>query len=592
MDTPTDDTPQRVAALERTVADLSRRIQELEQARAAAAQNVAQNVAQNAAPPYAPQAGQPAAYAPYPQPGAYPPPQPAGYAPAQPAAYAPNITPGYAPNQAPLTEAEPKESADWVSRIGIALLVVGCGFLYRYSVEQGWIGNGLRVAFGFALASGLLGLGLYLGSRRPRYSDILVGGGIATFHLTFFTAHAYYDIIGMWPALLGSALFDLVAIGLALQRGRSALALVGILGACASPILLQVPPTAAVFMSVYLASIMGLVGALAMLRPWAGVLGFGAAASWFTLIAMLESAPRSNTLTLIALCVAWGAMGVVPLFRRFIGSDRDKIAYAVAVVSPIGVSAVGEILHPDGLGFAHVIVGALTLFACAMGFWKKEVGLASAAMAAASIAAIAAATYTGEPWSTALAAAAVATGLHFVNARGLDVRGVAWTAHVLAALLAFGILGNNQTDGTLSGPDGALKFAAVAATLASFLVSLAWARRDNERAVLILGAQVLAYAWCFVDVGHWAGQGAGALCWGIIAVAEVVWGAVKSNRPVLQLGYAGLAVMLLKLLLLDMATVAAIWRILLFMGFGAVFLMLGYFVPKLGKSPDSDGSEA
>jgi uncharacterized membrane protein len=47
-----------------------------------------------------------------------------------------------------------------------------------------------------------------------------------------------------------------------------------------------------------------------------------------------------------------------------------------------------------------------------------------------------------------------------------------------------------------------------------------------------------------------------------------------------------------KLFLVDLAKLQAIWRVLLFMGFGAAFLALSYYFPSLWKAKPSGAANA
>ena len=47
-----------------------------------------------------------------------------------------------------------------------------------------------------------------------------------------------------------------------------------------------------------------------------------------------------------------------------------------------------------------------------------------------------------------------------------------------------------------------------------------------------------------------------------------------------------------KLFVVDLAELDAIWRILLFLGFGALLMLVSYLVPSLWRSDDEDHSKA
>ncbi len=90
-----------------------------------------------------------------------------------------------ATSQLPATPSRPRfdlirDEEFWLNRIGIGLLLLGVAFLFKYSVDQGWLTPPVRVWFGFLLGCLLLVTGLRVqGPRRP-LSQVLLGGSIAT----------------------------------------------------------------------------------------------------------------------------------------------------------------------------------------------------------------------------------------------------------------------------------------------------------------------------------------------------------------------------------------------------------------------------
>jgi uncharacterized membrane protein len=58
----------------------------------------------------------------------------------------------------------------WLNRLGIGLLLLGVAFLFKYSIDQGWIVPEIRVGFGFGLGLVLLFLGWRLQQQRSALS--------------------------------------------------------------------------------------------------------------------------------------------------------------------------------------------------------------------------------------------------------------------------------------------------------------------------------------------------------------------------------------------------------------------------------------
>ena len=79
------------------------------------------------------------------------------------------------------------------------------------------------------------------------------------------------------------------------------------------------------------------------------------------------------------------------------------------------------------------------------------------------------------------------------------------------------------------------------------------------------------------------GQGLVSITWGIYTVVLFVIGLRKDVNIVTKTAMATLLVLIGKLFLVDLANLETLWRILLFLGFGAVRLLLSYFFKALWK---------
>ena len=58
------------------------------------------------------------------------------------------------------------KSEDWISRLGIALLLIGLAFLFKFGIDRGWVTPVVRVGFGVVLGAFLLGVGVRLRPQR------------------------------------------------------------------------------------------------------------------------------------------------------------------------------------------------------------------------------------------------------------------------------------------------------------------------------------------------------------------------------------------------------------------------------------------
>jgi uncharacterized membrane protein len=72
--------------------------------------------------------------------------------------------------------------------------------------------------------------------------------------------------------------------------------------------------------------------------------------------------------------------------------------------------------------------------------------------------------------------------------------------------------------------------------------------------------------------------------WGVYGASLLVMGLRRTIRPMRTVGLLTLMAVVAKLFMVDLATVKAIWRVLLFIGFGGVFLGLSYWFISLDRS--------
>ncbi len=80
------------------------------------------------------------------------------------------------------------------------------------------------------------------------------------------------------------------------------------------------------------------------------------------------------------------------------------------------------------------------------------------------------------------------------------------------------------------------------------------------------------------------GNGYVSIAWGAYAIILIAIGLGKShNRLVLYCGIATLFAVAAKLFLIDLRYLEAIWRILLFLGFGGLFLVVSYYFQNVVK---------
>ena len=126
-----------------------------------------------------------------------------------------------------------------VGKIGIAILVIGIGFFVKYAIDHDWINELGRMLIGFGAGALLLVVAHLLHKRYKPFSSVLMGGGIATFYFTTTIAFQSLSYLSHTTAFVLTICITLLSIGLSLFYKREELAVIGLLGGFASPLLVS-----------------------------------------------------------------------------------------------------------------------------------------------------------------------------------------------------------------------------------------------------------------------------------------------------------------------------------------------------------------
>ncbi|MCU1272615.1 MAG: putative rane protein [Bryobacterales bacterium] len=214
---------------------------------------------------------------------------------------APVITPTAAPPALPALPVQPRAPESdrprefetqvgltWISRIGAVTLMFGVAFIFKYAIDNQWIGERGRIMLGVLAGLACLEIGDRIWrSGQHTYAQAISGLGIAILYLSFYASFAFYHLLPQaWPFIL-MAVTTVVSAALALRYAAPAIAALGLIGGYLTPVLLStgVDRPAVLFGYIMLLD----VGAVTLVRVrrWRGfeVLAFVATAflywTWF-----------------------------------------------------------------------------------------------------------------------------------------------------------------------------------------------------------------------------------------------------------------------------------------------------------------------
>lgn len=491
----------------------------------------------------------------------------AGPAPERPAPPAPSVpvpaVPPHPADPAPEDEGGPRawlpsvepvlNGEFWLSKVGIGLLLLGVAFLFKYSIDQGWITPVVRLGFGAAVGTALSAWGLRIHDSQRNLSRVLLGGGIGTFYMVGFAASQLYGLLSSPAALAYMAVVTSAAFVLSLREDEPLLTIVGTLGGVGTPFLLYPRTGSLGWLSAYVASIALWNGVVYARRRWDPALAAAGVGCWTALVSGLVVSQRAGPPDTAA---RWALQGAVVLVWLVLG----VLPAALHLLRPPPAStgeeeAGGEIVVPAALAFASPLVAAIFTAAT----WEltgRQWGTGAALLGAAYVAAalwargrqeelaavlgLAGAVllslgvgFGAEDEARIVLLAGVAAALHRLAPRGLGKGAAVWAHLVFAALgIAFLVrLGSfNPLAALLAPADPAgsapLPWARRLADLAVAAAPLAASTGSRDRAGRVLRAAAMAafFLWGWREL---------AVLPGGAAYAPVAW----------ALGGAGLLVL-------------------------------------------------
>jgi len=131
-------------------------------------------------------------------------------------------------------------ATNWLLRIGVVIFVVGMGFFVKYSVDHGWLGPQARVALSSLIGCALLVAGIIAMTRRARLlGQGFAGGAFAILYFTTYACHGMYHLVSVYTAFALMAGVTVVAGTVAVRFDALLVAVLGILGGYATPIVLR-----------------------------------------------------------------------------------------------------------------------------------------------------------------------------------------------------------------------------------------------------------------------------------------------------------------------------------------------------------------
>ncbi len=527
----------------------------------------------------------------------------------------------------------------WLNKIGIGLLLFGAAFLFKFSVDQNWITPSVRVGIGLALGALLILLGLRVYGDRRAFSHVLLGGGIGVFYITGYAAFQLYALVPYAAAFAFMVSVTSLALLLSLRQDGSTLALIGTAGGLGTPFILYAGEGSVGGLVLYTSLILAGACAIYAYRGWASLLLTAFVGTWTVFLVGFPNvlywqhaiSPSDRIAmqlgTAFAWVVLWGAasgrevlLAREPrrvgrpepgtLARTFFADEvlRSSVpARLVSAAAPlVALCFTWRIWDIEEVSLGWISLGGAALYVL-VALLVRRVENGGRVHHAQRLVALLLATLAmvllldGNVLLVALALEAAV--LHHlsrrISDRMLSVGGHALSVWVLGWIflrLLDGALALRLGFSAPSGADGIPFFGfASLAELAGIALVLAASLAMSPPRVAVayrVAAHAALLAWIWQELSSLPnGAAYTTITWGLYAAALLVAGLRLDGPSLMRAGMATLFLVVGKLFLVDLAGVEAVWRILLFLGFGGLFLVLSYYLQQLWR-PKAGGGDS
>lgn len=220
-------------------------------------------------------------------------------------------------------------SEDWISYVGVGLFLFGLAFLFKHSVEQGWITPTVRIGFGVFTGGVLLAGGIRRMDDRPLLQQILFGGSSATFYGTIFAAYQLYGMLPYAVAFGGMIVVTVATIVLGLRQDYPSTAFIGTAGGLGTPFLLYSEADGGAGLALYTCLVLAEACAVYLYRGWRSLLYLALAGGWIVLLLPASQPAATHTLPgdwgiQISIALAWVLLGGSPVLRALLRSRHPE----------------------------------------------------------------------------------------------------------------------------------------------------------------------------------------------------------------------------------------------------------------------------
>lgn len=126
-----------------------------------------------------------------------------------------------------------------ISKIGVAILVLGIGFFVKYAIDKDWINEIARTGIGILCGVIVMGFAHKLRKNFKAFSSVLVSGAIAIFYFTIAIAFHEYHLFSQTVAFAIMLVITAFSVFISVSYNRMELAALSLVGGFATPFMVS-----------------------------------------------------------------------------------------------------------------------------------------------------------------------------------------------------------------------------------------------------------------------------------------------------------------------------------------------------------------
>jgi len=278
---------------------------------------------------------------------------------------------------------EQRLGTQWMLFVGVGVLLLAAVFFFKYAIDKHWISPSVRLLVGAAVGLAMIGLGEWaLIKRQLRlFAGGVMGGGTVLLYFVVFVAspngwYHEYHLIGSPVAFVLMCAVTALGMALSVQTRMLSTAVIALIGAMATPVLLSTGENRQVLLMGYLLVVNAGFLALGLTMRWpalaplalAGTAGvFG---GWYAQHFSRGAWPRTVGFAW-AFVAEFVAYLVVGIRTRRLGLAGAKVMLLlVAAVLTVLLLVMHQAMSPAAFLVCVGAMAALGLAACGQQNWQ------------------------------------------------------------------------------------------------------------------------------------------------------------------------------------------------------------------------------